>query len=135
MEIVAVLVLQIQFLHTEKLIYFSRHRERNVIERIIFLFVLKLSRILLCYRIVLFCSRKVSTVMLCSFWRAAEMAFLCGRQSLRCDSCFARVLYACIYVAANLWNQLIPGISNSFRESGESLKWISSKLGILDLVT
>ena len=40
-------------------------------------------------------------------------------------------LLLCIYVTANLWNQLFSGIPNPFRESGESLEWISSILGKL----
>ena len=36
-----------------------------------------------------------------------------------------------VYVTANLRNQLFPGIFNPFRESGESLKWISSKLSLV----
>ena len=36
-----------------------------------------------------------------------------------------------VYVTASPRNQLFPGISSPFRESGESLKWISSKLGIV----
>ena len=34
--------------------------------------------------------------------------------------------FLCVYVTANLRNQIFPGIPNPLRESGESLKWISS---------
>ena len=40
-----------------------------------------------------------------------------------------------IHATANLRNQLFPGISNPFREPGESLKLIFSRLGKLGLVT
>ena len=46
-----------------------------------------------------------------------------------------RVFSNTIYVAANPRNKLFPEISNPFRESGESLKLIFSKLGKLGLVT
>ena len=36
-----------------------------------------------------------------------------------------------IYVTANLRNQLFPRISSPLRETGESLKQISSKLGLV----
>ena len=36
-------------------------------------------------------------------------------------------IYIC---SANLLNQIFPGIPNPFRESGESLKWISSKSNV-----
>ena len=31
-------------------------------------------------------------------------------------------IFYSVYVTANLWNQIFPGLPNPFRESGESLK-------------
>ena len=35
--------------------------------------------------------------------------------------------YVYIFATVNLRNQIFPGIPNTFRESGESLKLVSSK--------
>ena len=46
----------------------------------------------------------------------------------RCSAC----TNCDIYVTANPRNQIFPGISNPFKESGESLKWISSKSNLTE---
>ena len=61
---------------------------------------------------------------------------------LSCSNICPQCRYSCFFtyeatdeVTANPRNQLFPGISNPFRLSGESIKWISSKLGKSGLVT
>ena len=63
-----------------------------------------------------------------------EVNFLSSKHRLAMDT-LTRKSYEAIYVTASLRNQLFPGISSPFRESGGSLKLISSKLGKLGLVT
>ena len=46
------------------------------------------------------------------------------KKTLRCSDCMQG------HVTANLRNQLLQGIPNLFRESGESLKLISSKSNV-----
>ena len=43
---------------------------------------------------------------------------------------FVHFCVSSIHVTANLRNQIFPGIPNPFRESGESLKLISSKSNV-----
>ena len=45
---------------------------------------------------------------------------------------FTTTLYIYIYVTANLRNQIFPGIPYPLRESGESLKRISSKSNLTE---
>ena len=50
--------------------------------------------------------------------------FLCEQNETKLETIEISI---CIYVTANLRIQIFPGIPNPFRESGKSLKWISSK--------
>ena len=61
-------------------------------------------------------------------WQLANQLY--PKQNMFGDNILS--IHTHIYVPANLWNQIFPGIPDPLREFGESLKLISSKSNLTD---
>ena len=65
----------------------------------------------------------------CTVCKLVKNAPRTRRTETHSSACY---IHMYIYVTANPRNQLFPGISNPFRESEESLKWIFSKSNLTE---